>query len=52
MTSKFKKSFPLVCRACPDESIDIIRYSFEYFSAFGQYFENEFEIWKKLSISL
>ena len=23
MISKFKKSFPLVCRACQDESIDI-----------------------------
>ena len=45
MIPKFEKSFPLVCRACRDESIDIQhidiwsifipRYSFEYFSVFG-----------------
>ena len=46
MTLKFEESFPLGCRACRDESIDIRhneiqaifspRYLFEYFLIFGQ----------------
>ena len=54
MIPNFKKSFLLVCRACRVESIDIsyialglIFTRYEYFSVFGQLFENEIQIWKK-----
>ena len=60
--SEIRYSFPLVCKARWDESIDVYHiaiwsiftplYSFEKISVFNQKFENKFKIHKKLSISL